>query len=101
MMIMRKSIVAGIVTLAASVALLTGTGSAQAETAQVIEQSSRVGTADGASRAQDYEYEYYDWYWTTGNCLYAGRELQKNDSSIITYKCAQNTWNTWSLYLLK
>jgi len=87
---MRKLIATATSALAVAIALLAGTGSAQAEPASVVNTASR---APG--------YEYYDWYWTIGNCTYAGQQLMRKDPSIITYKCSQSAYKTWYLYLLR
>ncbi|MEO3847209.1 hypothetical protein ABGB09_06060 [Streptomyces sp. B8F3] len=96
---MRKLIVGGISVLAVSTALLAGTGSAQAETAQVTGQPSGVSIVDTASPAQAAGWEYVDWYFSFNNCNVAAGELSVREG--VTTKCEPQTSGLWYLYALR
>ncbi|GHG42813.1 MULTISPECIES: hypothetical protein [Amycolatopsis] len=98
---MHKSIMMAVSASAAGIALLAGTSAAHADVAQAAPVSTVAGPAAVLQAAAGYEWTYYDWYWTIGNCSWAGRQLMQGDPSIVTYRCGQNAYSTWNLDLLR
>lgn len=100
---MRRLITTTISALAAGVALLAGTGPAHADVAPIATQSSgpsSVVTAASEDVSAAATWRYHNWYWTIGNCWWAGQELKANNDNIINIRCGQNWAGTWDLDLL-
>ncbi|MGC7103033.1 hypothetical protein ACPZ19_50945 [Amycolatopsis lurida] len=97
---MRRLITTTISALAVGVALLAGTGLAQAETAQVTGQSSGVGILNSAPPVQAAGWEYYNWYFSFNNCSVAGGKIYQSDPSVKQYKCEPGN-GVWYLYLYR
>lgn len=94
---MRKLITTGISALALGTALLAGSGSAQAETAQVA-GGGRTTAADTASSAQA-EWVYENWYFSQNNCIVAAGELNRSEG--VQTKCEEQAEHLWYLYALR
>lgn len=89
----RRLVGAGVAAAVTGATLIATGGTASAAPAATAITVARPDTAQES-------WQYYDWYWTYGNCATNGGNIVARRGAL-DWRCEQSPYTTWYLYLLR